>query len=114
MIGPVRRGPFDARTPIEVSQVSLACARLPEAFDGFRVALVADLHFGRWVRDGFVRRVFRLVRSQQPDLLLLGGDAVNRAKPFAARYSASVTASLGSLRAESSAIAVKICWWSRR
>lgn len=85
MIGPVRRGPFDARTPIEVSRVSLACARLPEAFDGFRVALVADLHFGRWVRDGFVRRVFRLVRSQQPDLLLLGGDMVNRAKPFAAR-----------------------------
>ena len=85
MIGPVRWGPFDARTPIEVSRVSVRCDRLPEAFDGFRVALVADLHFGRWVRDGFVRRVFRLVRSQQPDLILLAGDMVNRAKPFAAR-----------------------------
>ncbi len=77
MIGPIRWGTLDRRTPVEVSQVSLAFERLPAAFEGFRIALLADLHYGRFVRDGYVRKVLDLTKQQRPDLLVLCGDMVN-------------------------------------
>lgn len=85
MIGPIRWGALDGRTPVEVPQVSLSFGRLPEAFDGFRIALLADLHYGPFVRAAFVRRVLQLVRDQRPDVLLLCGDLLNATRPFAQR-----------------------------
>lgn len=85
MIGPIRWGNANKHTPVEVPQVSLHLARLPASFDGFRIALLADLHYGRFVETGFVRKVFQTVARQQVDLVLLCGDMVNHPRPFAAR-----------------------------
>jgi predicted MPP superfamily phosphohydrolase len=83
MIGPIRWGAMDGRTPVEVTHVGLSLARLPEAFDGFRIAVISDLHFGRYVRATFVRRVIHLARQDKPHLVLLCGDMLSRSNPFA-------------------------------
>jgi len=83
MIGPVRFGALDWFTPVDVSQPTQAFARLPQGFDGFRIALLADLHYGHYVRADFVRRVLDLVGSQRVDMLLLCGDMLSNTRRFA-------------------------------
>ncbi len=82
-IGPLIFGPLDGHTPVEVTDVTLEFERLPRGFDGFRLAVVADLHMGHFVRAAFARRVLRLVAERKPEMLLLCGDLVDRARHFA-------------------------------
>ena len=70
-------------TPIDTQEISLEFARLPKAFDGFRIALLTDLHYGRYVRKGFVRRLLATVERLRPDMLLMCGDLVERPRHFA-------------------------------
>ena len=75
-------GRFTARTFFEVSQVEVCLRRLPAAFDGYRLALLTDLHFGRFVTAAFVRRVLAAAEAARPDVLLLGGDMVNMPRKY--------------------------------
>ncbi len=57
---------------VRTTQTSLRCADLPEAFDGFRIALIADLHgrsFGQAHAD-----LLDAVRRSAPDVIALAGD----------------------------------------
>jgi len=78
MTWPIRFGPARATTPVDVPVVAVASARLPAAFDGFRIALAADLHLGHHVRAGYVGKLARLIASARPHLLVLGGDMLHR------------------------------------
>ena len=78
-------GPLDARTPIRTPQVPLHLPHLPGGFDGFRIAVVSDLHFGHYVREPFVRRVLELAMRDRPDLLVLLGDMADRDRLFVTR-----------------------------
>ena len=70
-------------------------AGLPQAFDGFRVAQISDLHCGPFASgarvDGWVAAVNRL----EPDLIAVTGDLI----ASGAAYVPVVAASLGKLRA---------------
>jgi uncharacterized protein len=47
---------------------------LPKSFDGYRIALLTDLHYPRKISEDFVRRAVRLGQSFNPDLYVVGGD----------------------------------------
>jgi len=83
VIGPIRFGALHAGSAFEVTEVTIASDRLPVGFDGFRLAVLADLHMGRRVGPGFVRRVVEEVRGRRPDAALLLGDMVERPEPYA-------------------------------
>ncbi|MFZ2529622.1 MAG: metallophosphoesterase [Rhodococcus sp. (in: high G+C Gram-positive bacteria)] len=71
--GAVAYGTVEASNPkIERAQVPLE--RLPDGFDGMRVALVTDLHVGPARGADFTRKVVDLVAAEKPDLIVLGGD----------------------------------------
>jgi len=46
-----------------------------------RIAFLADLHLGPYVRRGSVARWFDVALATQPDLIALGGDIVDRRAP---------------------------------
>jgi hypothetical protein len=50
---------------------------LPEAFDGFRITQVSDIHSGSFGDQDAVRRGVELANAQKSDLLLFTGDLVN-------------------------------------
>ncbi|MFB9314580.1 metallophosphoesterase [Nocardioides plantarum] len=50
---------------------------LPASYDGLRVVLMTDLHVGALHDASWTRRVVDLVMTQDPDLVLLGGDLVD-------------------------------------
>lgn len=60
--------------------VEIYLKRLPEAFDGFRIAQISDLHFGPFLGKAGVERALQIAESFQPDLVALTGDFVSH--PF--------------------------------
>jgi uncharacterized protein len=60
-----------------VERVSVFLPRLPEAFHGFRMVLLGDLHFGPYIGKAQVERAVRLALSLKPDLTILTGDFVS-------------------------------------
>lgn len=59
---------------VTVERPEIAVPRLPEAFDGLRVAFLADLHHGPYVDLEQVAAVVRTTLALQPDVVVLGGD----------------------------------------
>ncbi|MBX9579787.1 MAG: metallophosphoesterase [Gemmataceae bacterium] len=63
---------------VRVERPRVAVPRLPAAFDGLRIAFLADLHHGPSVPLPFVAAVVRTTLALNPDLILLGGDYVGK------------------------------------
>jgi uncharacterized protein len=59
---------------IERKQVRLP--NLPNAFDGFRIVLLTDLHLHPFTRTELIIRTVEMSNAIEPDLILLGGDFV--------------------------------------
>jgi predicted MPP superfamily phosphohydrolase len=68
------------RATIETPEVSLVLPDLAPEFDGYRIALVTDLHHGPAVPTRWLERVARRVDELGPDLVVLGGDFVSHAR----------------------------------
>ena len=71
---------------IDVHQVEIRLANLPEAFRGFRIAHMADFHYGEYSEPTFLRSVVRRVNALRPDMIALTGDFVS-AGPMMRRIS---------------------------
>jgi hypothetical protein len=50
---------------------------LPDAFEGFKVVQISDIHAGSFDNKLAVKRGFDLINAQNPDLILFTGDLVN-------------------------------------
>lgn len=75
-LGATGYGLAEASMP-EMSPVTVTNDHVPDSFVGVKIALITDLHVGP-VRDAaFTQRVVDAVNSQQPDLVVLGGDLVD-------------------------------------
>jgi len=68
---------------VQVRRVNIRLKRLPEVFEGFRIAQISDIHFGPYMGKVGVQRAVRLAQSFQPDLIALTGDFVSH--PLAQR-----------------------------
>lgn len=66
----------ELRGPV-VKRVSVPLARLSPEMDGFRVAVVSDIHLGPILQRGFAERVVDEINRQNPDLITIVGDLVD-------------------------------------
>ena len=57
---------------VSLVQQQIRLARLPEAFDGFRILWISDLHLDRI--DGLMERVLHITANTERDITVLGGD----------------------------------------
>ncbi|MGK8508016.1 metallophosphoesterase [Nocardia asiatica] len=60
-----------------VKHVTVPLAKLPRRADGFRIAVVSDVHLGPTLGRGFAERVVRTVNDTRPDLIAVVGDLVD-------------------------------------
>jgi len=58
-------------------RVEVRLSRLPEAFEGFRIAQITDIHFGPYMDQDLLGKAMRLAQEFQPDVVTLTGDFVS-------------------------------------
>lgn len=61
---------------IQTEEIEVTAPGLPQAFDGYRVAVVSDVHGKEFGKDN--ERLLREVQALQPDLIAVTGDLVER------------------------------------
>jgi predicted MPP superfamily phosphohydrolase len=87
---------------IEVSDQRIWLDGLPEAFRGFRIVHLTDLHHGLFLPLQELMDAVRLANELEPDLIALTGDFVT----YSRAYIAPAAAVLGRLRARHGVVAV--------
>ncbi len=65
-----------ARHEIDIVQRPIAIRDLPDAFHGFRIAQISDIHLDEFTEPWFLERVIRHVNDLKPDLVLITGDYI--------------------------------------
>src|SRR6266849_8277356 len=89
-------------TWLELNEILIEIADLPPAFAGFRIAHLTDFHCSRKVTVAYLEEAIHLAQKQQPDLVVLTGDFVNKGYHYVDR----VAQILGRLQASAGVYAV--------
>ncbi|MDE7159953.1 MAG: metallophosphoesterase [Muribaculaceae bacterium] len=72
-------GALWGRKQLEVREVEFYSPKLPEAFEGYRIAQFSDAHVGTWGNDtAFISRLVDSINALKPDMIVFTGDIVNR------------------------------------
>jgi len=69
----VVRGAYKFR----VHRAKVAAPNLPEAFHGFRIVQISDIHSGSFMSTDPIRKAFQMALDQKPDIIFFTGDLVN-------------------------------------
>jgi len=69
-----------------VHKVKVPAPNLPEAFDGFKIVQLSDIHVGSFMSGDPLNKAFDIVMQQKPDLILFTGDLVNNIADETAGY----------------------------
>ena len=67
---------LDSRYNIQLTEYELAFAALPKEFDGFKIALISDLHGQSFGEDN--ERLISKLKKARPDLIAITGDMVTK------------------------------------
>ena len=62
-------------TALEVNEYEIVSDRIPEAFSGFRIAQISDLHNGEFGTDN--GKLIALLARTEPDIIVLTGDLID-------------------------------------
>src|SRR4026207_2015060 len=76
--------------------------RLPNAFDGFRVVQLSDIHHGPFSNSDQIERAVETANRLQPDIIALTGDYISKER----HYAAPCAEMLGKLKARYGVFAV--------
>lgn len=76
-VGVVGVGAATALGPPRVLDVPVRLRRLAAEFDGYRIAVVSDIHLGPLVGRAHTERIVRRINESRPDLVAVVGDLVD-------------------------------------
>lgn len=62
-------------TALELNRYTILSDRLPEAFDGYRIAHVSDLHNTEMGKDN--KKLITMLRESKPDIICITGDIID-------------------------------------
>ncbi len=64
---------------IQINSLEIKLPRLGQAFDGFRLAQISDIHFGTFINRSRLEQAVRAVNGLHPDAIAITGDFVTYA-----------------------------------
>ncbi|MGE4484824.1 MAG: metallophosphoesterase [Oscillospiraceae bacterium] len=65
----------DSNMRIETTEYEVESGRIPEAFDGFRIIQLSDLHGDEFGKDN--SRLIKAVKAARPDIITITGDLID-------------------------------------
>ncbi|WP_433212336.1 metallophosphoesterase [Dactylosporangium sp. CS-047395] len=75
--GAVGIGVYQAKSAPNLKRVPIALKKLPASMDGFRIAVVSDIHLGPLLGRSHTERIVRMINSVDADLVAVVGDLVD-------------------------------------
>lgn len=70
--------PTEGKQHFQIREVTITYKDLPDAFDGYRILQLSDIHSGSWTRNGkAIQKAVDMVNAEQADLVVFTGDIVN-------------------------------------
>jgi len=73
-----------------VHKVKVDSPNLPEAFNGFKIVQISDMHSGSFMSSSPIKKAFSIVMQQNADVIFFTGDLVNNvateAQPYIEEY----------------------------
>jgi predicted MPP superfamily phosphohydrolase len=66
-----------SRHELSIERRTIRLPRLPEVFQGLRIAQVSDLHYANFTEPFFIRKVVREVNRLKPDVVVYTGDYIS-------------------------------------
>ncbi|MET0475106.1 MAG: metallophosphoesterase [Mycobacterium sp.] len=76
-VGVVGFGAAAALGPPDLLRVPVRLRKLDPAFNGFRIAVVCDIHLGPLAGRAHTERIVRMINETEPDLVAIVGDLVD-------------------------------------
>lgn len=71
-------GATEGKQHFQIREVTITYKDLPDAFDGYRILQLSDIHSGSWTRNGkAIQKAVDMVNAEQADLVVFTGDIVN-------------------------------------
>ncbi|MCP4348316.1 MAG: metallophosphoesterase [Desulfobacterales bacterium] len=67
---------FAGRNNLNTEYITLQFSNLPEAFNGFRIIQISDLHASFWVGKKYLARVTDQVNALSKDMVVITGDII--------------------------------------
>jgi len=67
-----------ARHDLQVEPRTIPIKNLPDAFQGFRIAQLSDIHLEEYTEPYFLQEAVERINALQPDLVVLTGDFISR------------------------------------
>ncbi|WP_232277319.1 metallophosphoesterase [Paenibacillus sp. 481] len=68
---------FIERRFIYVRTETIKLERLPQVFDGLRIAHISDIHFGHYFDENHLAQLVQQIQAEQPDMICLTGDLLD-------------------------------------
>ena len=65
------------RHQIELTKRTIPIRNLPDAFQGFRIAQISDIHLEEYTEPFYLEEFVRRINALKPDLVLLTGDFIS-------------------------------------
>ena len=69
---------YDSNTRLVLTEYELSYAKLPAAFDGFRIVFLTDTHATEFGKNN--ERLLSMVKGAHPDIIAVGGDLIDHDK----------------------------------
>ena len=72
-------GRYVTRLRVKVSHAELVSSRVPQAFDGFKIAHISDFHLDSFDKEkefSFVEKIIDRILAEEPDVICFTGDLV--------------------------------------
>jgi hypothetical protein len=88
-------GMLYGRLNLETTVQKIPLPRLPQAFEGFRIAQLSDIHIGPFMPEEQIRKYVGMTNALKPDMVVLTGDFVT----FDAKTQYAVVDALAGLKA---------------
>lgn len=76
--GCILYGAIAGKTKFDVKEIAFRSPDIPEAFDGYKIIQLSDIHIGSWTgNEKALQKAVHLINARQPDLVVFTGDLVN-------------------------------------
>ena len=71
---------------LKIKRIEIESIYLPKSFHNKKIAFVADIHSGLFVKEKYIRKMSDMIMNEKPDIIAFGGDYIYSAMSWTHYY----------------------------